>query len=187
MKARLFNFYLDNIQPRLATGKARLVQIKQRLIAGLDHRRWWARTGLVVANVALVLLLHWPTFSPYQHALGRLVMLLPPGAALLYFLGRLVPARTRQRMTAWFSRPGLPGTAGLAIALVAGASLTYLWLTWPAWQAGVQGGLVHVGLLLTGLWAFLKTPLQRSRLILVTPHPFPQDDMPVPAGDGRLL
>jgi hypothetical protein len=111
--------------------------------------------------------------------------MLPPGAALLYFVVRLVPAQSRQRMIVWFNRHrhGLQVTAALA----AGATLTYLWLSWPALQAVVQGGLVHVGLLLAGLWAFVKTPLQTSKLVLVTSQPHLRDKGPVPAGDGRLV
>jgi hypothetical protein len=195
MKAKLFKFYQDRVQPivdaaktKLAAVKARLTQMKQRLMARLGHRRLWTSVGLFVASLALVFFLRRPALSHPQHALGMLVML-PPGVALLYLTALLVPARNRQRVIAWFNRhrQALKMVAGMAIALVAGAGLAYLWLTSPALQVVVYSSLAHVGLFLAGLWAFLKTPFKVPEPVIVTPQPPIRDEAPVQVDDGRLL
>jgi hypothetical protein len=157
-------------------------------MAWLGHRRLWTSVGLFVASLALVFFLRWPALSHPQHALGMLVML-PPGVALLYFAALLAPARNRQRVIAWFSRhrQELKMVAGMAIALVAGSGLTYLWLTSPALQVVVYSTLAHIGMLLTGLWAFLKAPFVVPEPVIVTPQPPIWDEAPVQVDDGRLL
>jgi hypothetical protein len=98
-------------------------------------------------------------------------------------------AQIKHRLLAWFHRrrQGLQLAAGIIAGLLAGATLTYLWLTAPALQVGVYSTLTHTSLFLTGLWAFVKIPFRTPEPVLVAPHPRLEDEAPVQVNDGRLL